>query len=106
MSDKIANAARSIKETVNQQPAAIAMTAGTAVKLADAFAERIYFRAETNDPQDVFVRLFPQATTPSLQVGITIRKGQPYIMPAVAIYSGEISAIPAVDSPDVFITEY
>jgi len=89
---------------------AIALNTATAVTIAAANEDRIFFHVDNDDnTQGFWVRLYPAAQD-DLKVGIFITgkngNSSAWEMPTDNVYTGEISAIAAQGSPDAYITEF
>lgn len=90
--------------------AGITLNAATSTKLADANADRIFFRVDNDSNNAVWVKL-QVATVDNDQKGIFVQDFPLgaftfWEMPPDNIYTGEISAIADSDAPEVFVTEY
>lgn len=84
----------------------ITLNATTSTKISDVNPDRlVLIISNTSLSSDIFVKFQPEATDNDKK-GIFVAKGTTWTMPSDNIYTGEISAIAAVDSPDITITEY
>ncbi len=92
---------------------AIELNSSTSIKIADANPNRIFFRVNIDGimgNDSVFIKL-QSASVDDIKKGMWIgRQGNVFkigwTMPSDEKYIGEISAIAASGSPEVFVTEY
>ena len=85
---------------------AIELNSSTSVKIADASSDRVFFCVNNdNAVNGVWIKL-QAASVDDDKKGIFVGGRASWLMPTDNIYTGEICAIAAVDSPDVFVTEY
>ncbi len=92
----------------------VTLNSTTSVVLAQANPNRVFFRADNNGNNNgVWLKLQP-ASLDDDKKGIYLSKNIPseapgevcWEMPTDNVYTGEICAIAAADSPDIYITEY
>lgn len=85
---------------------ATGLNTSTSVKISDANISRIFFCVNNdNAVNGVWIKL-QAAAVDDLKKGIFIGARSSWQMPVDNIYTGEISAIAEVDSPEVYVTEY
>jgi hypothetical protein len=84
---------------------AIALNATTTVKIQDSNLNRIFFALSNNSSQDVWLKL-QAASVDNDKVGIFLPKKSYWEMPTDNIYTGEISAIADIGTPNVYVLEY
>ena len=85
---------------------AISLNNSTSVKLADINEDRMFITIHNkHNTARVWLKL-QAASIDDDKKGIIISPDDGWTMPVDNIYIGEISAIAASDSPDVYVTEY
>ena len=95
---------RNVDDTADLSDA-ITLNASTSVTIKVANTSRIYFRFDNTSNKNVWLKL-QAASVDDDKKGFFVDKGGYWRMPVDTIYTGEISAIADVGSPDVFYTEY
>lgn len=106
--------AKKIERTTNRntqaQVAVTALNDATAVVIASADADRIYFQVNhDNAAMGVWIRLYPAAQDNDKRgIFLTPKTGSSvtWEMPVDNVYVGEISAIAEVGNPNAYTTEY
>lgn len=84
---------------------AITLNATTAIKVADANADRLTFTFSNPSSKQVWLK-FQAASIDNNKTGIVVFARTVYEMPVDNTYIGEISAISESGSPDVYVIEY
>lgn len=84
---------------------AIALNITTSTKLIDSNSNRIFFCVTNTGNTDAWLKL-QAASIDNDKKGIPLPARSYWQMPSDNIYTGEISAIAIVDSPDIYYTEY
>ena len=90
--------------------AAIELNTNTSVKIADDNPSRIFFRVCNEGATEAIWIKLQAASIDDAKKGINLAKKSDtpnhWEMPSDNIYTGEISAIAAANSPSVYVTEY
>ena len=104
------NRLRNLADTTSQT--SVTLSSSTSTKISDALTDglqtqqRSYFRVDNDTNHDIYIKL-QAASVDNIALGILVKgKGGFWEMNPDSIYTGEISAIAATDSPTIFITEY
>ena len=105
---------RSVGRNANKNDTAevvtVALNSTTATVVSAANTDRLFFHVNNNSANFGFwVRLYPAATDNIKQgVYLSAKTGTPvsWEMALDNVYTGEISAIAATDSPVAYVTEY
>ena len=84
---------------------AISLNSTTSTTILSANSMRIFVNISNESAQDVWIKL-QAASVDNNKKWIMIFKWTNWQMPTDNIYTGEISAIWAFDSPDIYVTEY
>jgi len=83
----------------------VVLNSTTSTIIGAVLPRRIFFSISNPSNRDIWLKLQPAATDND-QKGVFIPRNGHWEMQIDNIYTGEISAISALGSPEIFITEY